>query len=58
MTELLFAAYFLLLIATLIFKTPIIKGPWLFLLRAFFPNWKFFMRWAMYRICMRARQCS
>lgn len=42
MTELLFAAYFLVLIATLIIKTPIIKGPWLFLLRAFFPNWKFF----------------
>jgi len=42
MTELLFTAYFLALIATLIIKTPIIKGPWLFLLRAFFPNWKFF----------------
>lgn len=42
MTELLFATYFLVLIATLIIKTPIIKGPWLFLLRAFFPNWKFF----------------
>ena len=42
MTELLFAAYFLVLIASLILKTPIIKGPWLFLLRAFFPNWKFF----------------
>jgi hypothetical protein len=42
MTELLFAAYLLLLIATLVIKTPIIKGPWLFLLRAFFPNWKFF----------------
>jgi hypothetical protein len=42
MTELLFAAYFLLLIATLVIKTPVIKGPWLFLLRAFFPNWKFF----------------
>ena len=42
MTELLFAAYFVLLIATLVIKTPIIKGPWLFLLRAFFPNWKFF----------------
>ncbi len=42
MTELLFAAYFLLLVVTLIIKSPIIKGPWLFLLRAFFPNWKFF----------------
>ena len=42
MTEFLFAVYFLLLIATLVIKTPIIKGPWLFLLRAFFPTWKFF----------------
>jgi hypothetical protein len=42
MTEFLFVAYFLALIATLVIKTPIIKGPWLFLLRAFFPNWKFF----------------
>jgi hypothetical protein len=42
MTELFVALYFLLLIATLLIKTPIIKGPWLFLMRAFFPNWKFF----------------
>jgi hypothetical protein len=42
MTEVLFVLYFVVLVATLIFKTPIIKGPWLFLLRAFFPNWKFF----------------
>ena len=42
MTEVLFIAYFLALVATLVIKTPIIKGPWLFLLRAFFPNWKFF----------------
>jgi len=42
MTEFLFVAYFLVLIGTLIVKTPVIKGPWLFLLRAFFPNWKFF----------------
>ena len=42
MTEVLFVAYFLVLIATLLIKTPIIKGPWLFLMRAFFPNWKFF----------------
>jgi hypothetical protein len=42
MTEVLFVLYFLMLLATLIIKTPIIKGPWLFLLRAFFPNWKFF----------------
>ena len=42
MTEVLFATYFVVLLATLVFKTPIVKGPWLFLLRAFFPNWKFF----------------
>jgi len=35
-------AYFLLLLVFLIYKTPHIQGPWLFLLRSFFPNWKFF----------------
>ncbi|NBQ05221.1 MAG: hypothetical protein EBU20_00345 [Betaproteobacteria bacterium] len=35
-------AYFLVLALTLIYKTPILRGPWLFLLRSFFPNWKFF----------------
>ncbi len=35
-------AYFLVLLIALIYKTPIVRGPWLFLLRAFFPNWKFF----------------
>jgi hypothetical protein len=35
-------AYFLVLAITLIYKTPIVRGPWLFLLRSFFPNWKFF----------------
>lgn len=34
--------YFLVLALTLIYKTPIVRGPWLFLLRSFFPNWKFF----------------
>jgi hypothetical protein len=34
--------YFLVLVLTLIYKTPIVSGPWLFLLRSFFPNWKFF----------------
>ena len=34
--------YFLVLGLALIFKTPIVRGPWLFLLRSFFPNWKFF----------------
>jgi len=42
MAEALLAFYFLLLFASLIFKTRILSGPWLFLLRAFFPNWKFF----------------
>jgi len=42
MTEVFFVAYFLVLIASLVIKTPVIKGPWLFLLRAFFPNWKLF----------------
>jgi hypothetical protein len=34
--------YFLVLALTLVYKTPIVRGPWLFLLRSFFPNWKFF----------------
>ena len=37
-------AYFLVLALTLIYKTPIVRGPWLFLFRSFFPNWKFFHR--------------
>lgn len=35
-------AYFLVLALTLIYKSPVVRGPWLFLLRSFFPNWKFF----------------
>jgi hypothetical protein len=42
MTEFLFVFYFVVLVATLLMKSPVIKGPWLFLMRAFFPNWKFF----------------
>jgi len=42
MLEALFLLYFLVLLATLVFKSRIVSGPWLFLLRAFFPNWKFF----------------
>ena len=34
--------YFLVLALTLFYKTPVVRGPWLFLLRSFFPNWKFF----------------
>lgn len=42
MTETLLVLYFVVLFATLIFKSRVVRGPWLFLLRAFFPNWKFF----------------
>ena len=42
MTEALLVLYFVVLFATLIFKSRVVQGPWLFLLRAFFPNWKFF----------------
>ncbi len=42
MTSVLLTLYVLAVVASLVLKTPIVKGPWLFLLRAFFPNWKFF----------------
>lgn len=42
MTETLLAAYFTVLLAALLLKSRVVRGPWLFLLRAFFPNWKFF----------------
>jgi hypothetical protein len=42
MTSFWVISYFLLLLVFLIYKTPHIHGPWLFLLRSFFPNWKFF----------------
>jgi hypothetical protein len=42
MTQTLVVLYLLVLVFSLLVKTPIIKGPWLFLMRAFFPNWKFF----------------
>jgi hypothetical protein len=42
MTITLIILYFVLLFAALFFKTREIKSPWLFYLRAFFPNWKFF----------------
>ena len=34
--------YFVFLLATLWWGPRFIQGPWIFLLRAFFPNWKFF----------------
>ena len=42
MTQLLIIAYLIVLLISLLSKTPVLKSPWLFLLRAFFPNWKFF----------------
>ncbi|MEI7607424.1 MAG: hypothetical protein WCJ64_08560 [Rhodospirillaceae bacterium] len=42
MTETLLALYFAALLSTLLFKSQVVKSQWLFLLRAFFPNWKFF----------------
>jgi hypothetical protein len=42
MTQILIGFYIFALIISLTIKTPIIKGPWLFLMRSFFPNWKFF----------------
>lgn len=36
------ALYFLVLLLTLRGSSKVLRGPWLFLLRAFFPNWKFF----------------
>ena len=42
MTEMLLVLYFTVLFGTLLFKSRAIHSRWLFLLRAFFPNWKFF----------------
>ncbi len=39
---LLIAAYFLFLLASLLRRGKVISGPWLFLLRSFFPNWRFY----------------
>ncbi len=41
-TGLLFAAYFMGLAWALRRQKRIVQGPWLFFLRAFFPNWKFY----------------
>jgi len=41
-TLLLFIAYFALLAWALRRPRQTVQGPWLFFLRAFFPNWKFF----------------
>ena len=42
LTAVLILAYFALLFITLLWSSKVIQGPWLFFLRAFFPNWKFF----------------
>ena len=42
LTVVLLLAYFALLFLTLRWSSRVIQGPWLFFLRAFFPNWKFF----------------
>lgn len=39
---LLIAAYFIFLLASLLRRGQVISGPWLFLLRSFFPNWRFY----------------
>lgn len=36
--------YFGFLFFSLIYRSQVITGPWLFLLRSFFPNWRFFHR--------------
>ena len=41
---LLVGAYFIFLLATLVLRSRTISGPWLFLLRSFFPNWRFYHR--------------
>ena len=42
LTDGLFAVYFLCLIAALVFGRRSMSSPWLFLLRSFVPNWRFF----------------
>jgi hypothetical protein len=39
---LLIAAYFVFLLISLKRRGKLINGPWLFLLRSFFPNWRFY----------------
>jgi hypothetical protein len=36
--------YFVFLALTLVVGSRVIQGPWLFLLRSFFPNWRFYHR--------------
>ncbi len=39
---LLIAGYFLFLVLSLTRRGKVITGPWLFLMRSFFPNWRFY----------------
>lgn len=39
---LLVAGYFAFLLLSLVRRGPTVSGPWLFLLRSFFPNWRFY----------------
>jgi hypothetical protein len=39
---LLIAVYFVFLLISLLRRGKVISGPWLFLLRSFFPNWRFY----------------
>ena len=38
----LFVLYFGLLALSMFYRQQTIRGPWFFLLRAFFPNWQFY----------------
>ena len=38
----LLVAYFAVLAVSLVYRRHTVRGPWLFLFRAFFPNWQFF----------------
>ena len=38
----LIGAYFLVLLISLVKRGEVISGPWWFLLRSFFPNWRFY----------------
>jgi hypothetical protein len=37
-----FAIYLLLVVGVLLWRSRALRGPWWFLLRSFFPNWKFY----------------
>ncbi len=43
-TLVIISIYLIFLLGTLVFKSRIISGPWLFLFRSFLPNWRFYHR--------------